>query len=93
MSSVSPTGTQNLECVNLNELFLTYSLCYKDGKILFELILKKLGKRVWSGFTWLRVGPVVDCCEYGIEPSGFIKSRDCFELLKYYQFSKNEPVS
>jgi hypothetical protein len=24
----------------------------------------------WSGFSWLRIGPVTDSCKYGEEPSG-----------------------
>jgi hypothetical protein len=24
---------------------------------------------VWSGFTWLRIGPVAGSCEHGDEPS------------------------
>jgi hypothetical protein len=27
-----------------------------DGKIVLELILRKCGRKVWSGFIWLRIG-------------------------------------
>jgi hypothetical protein len=28
------------------------------------------GGGVWIGFTWLRMGPLADCCECGDEPAG-----------------------
>jgi hypothetical protein len=36
--------------------------------------------RVWTGFIWLRTGPVVDSCEQSNEPSSSIKGRDFLEL-------------
>jgi hypothetical protein len=35
-------------------------------------ILGILTGRVWSGFTCLRIGIIVGCCEYGDEPLGFV---------------------
>jgi hypothetical protein len=35
-----------------------------------EWILVRLASRVWSGFSWLRMGPVAACCECGGKPSG-----------------------
>jgi hypothetical protein len=32
--------------------------------------LRKIGCRVWSGYSWLRKGPTAGCCECGYEPSG-----------------------
>jgi hypothetical protein len=28
---------------------------------------------VWTGLIWLQIGPVVGSCEYGNEPSGYMK--------------------
>jgi hypothetical protein len=28
---------------------------------------------LWTGFNWLRLGPVAGSCEHGNEPSGSIK--------------------
>jgi hypothetical protein len=36
------------------------------------------GVRVWTGFTWLRIGTGGGSCEHGDEPSG---SRKCGEFL------------
>jgi hypothetical protein len=35
---------------------------------------------VWTGLSWLRIGPVEGSCEHGNEPSGSIK---CWEVLEY----------
>jgi hypothetical protein len=31
--------------------------------------LREIVWRVWSGFDWLRIGPMASFCEYGVEPS------------------------
>jgi hypothetical protein len=40
-----------------------------DGKMGSKWIFRKLAGRVWSGFNWLRIGPVAGSCECGDEPS------------------------
>jgi hypothetical protein len=32
--------------------------------------------RMWNEFVWIRIGPVVDTCEHGNEPSGSVKGRE-----------------
>jgi len=44
-----------------------------DGKVILGWILRKYGRKVWTGFIWFRIGPVVGCCEHGNEPSGSTK--------------------
>jgi hypothetical protein len=39
------------------------------GRMGSQLILGRLAGG-WSGFSWLRIGPVAGSCEYGDEPSG-----------------------
>jgi hypothetical protein len=39
----------------------------EDG---IRMDLKVIGRGVWIGFDWLRIGPVASCCECGDEPSG-----------------------
>jgi hypothetical protein len=34
-----------------------------DGWIISKGILKKQDMRVWNGFNWLSIGPVVSSCE------------------------------
>jgi hypothetical protein len=34
---------------------------------------------VWNRFIWLGKGPVVDCCERGVEPSGSIRGGEFFD--------------
>jgi hypothetical protein len=41
-------------------------------------ILGKQGGKAWTGFIWLRIGPVAGSCEHGNETSGSIK---CGEFL------------
>jgi hypothetical protein len=31
--------------------------------------LREIGCGIWSGFSWLRIGPVAGCFEHGDEPS------------------------
>jgi hypothetical protein len=33
--------------------------------------IREIHGKVWTGFIWLRQGPVVSCCEHGNEPSVF----------------------
>jgi hypothetical protein len=40
-----------------------------DGRMGSKWTLGRLIGGVWSGFTWLRLGMVVGCCECGDEPS------------------------
>jgi hypothetical protein len=35
--------------------------------------LNKKDGMVWTGLIWLRKEKVTGCCEYGNEPSGYIK--------------------
>jgi hypothetical protein len=35
-----------------------------------KIDLREIGLRVWSGFTWLRIGIVGGYCECGDEPLG-----------------------
>jgi len=37
-----------------------------DGKIILNFNLKKWGGKAWTGFTWLRRGQMVSCCEQAI---------------------------
>jgi hypothetical protein len=39
-----------------------------EVKMGLERILGRLAGGVWSGFTWLRIGPVVGSCGCGDEP-------------------------
>jgi len=39
--------------------------------------LRELGGKVWAGCIWLRIGPMVDSCVHGNEPSDAIKDREC----------------
>jgi hypothetical protein len=32
--------------------------------------LREIGWGMWSGFTWLWIGPLAGCCECGDEPWG-----------------------
>jgi hypothetical protein len=41
-----------------------------DGRMGSQQMLGRLTKRVWIGFTWLKLGPVVGSCEHGEETSG-----------------------
>jgi hypothetical protein len=38
----------------------------------------------WRGFNWLRMGPVLDSCEYGNESSGSIKGEEFLEWPRKY---------
>jgi len=40
-----------------------------NGRIILGWILGKLGGKVWTGFIWLRKGPVAVSCEHGNKPS------------------------
>jgi hypothetical protein len=51
-----------------------------DGRILIEYSLKKLVATMWTGFMWLRKGPVAGFYKHGNEPSGSIK---CGEFLDW----------
>jgi hypothetical protein len=40
-----------------------------DGRMGSEWIIGRLAWGLWSVFSWLRIGTVAGCCEYGDEPS------------------------
>jgi hypothetical protein len=42
---------------------------------------EKWGGKVWTGFSWLRIGTSGGCCEYGNEPSAYIKGGNILLLL------------
>jgi len=44
-----------------------------DGRIILRWIFRKWDMSAWAGLIWLRIGQVVDTCECGNEPSGYIK--------------------
>jgi hypothetical protein len=35
-----------------------------DGRIILKWVLKKCNVMMWTGFNWLRQGPIVDFCEH-----------------------------
>jgi hypothetical protein len=39
---------------------------------------REIGWGLWSGFSWLRMGPLAGCCVYGDEPSSSVTT----ELVK-----------
>jgi hypothetical protein len=45
--------------------------------------------RVWTGFSWLRMGPAVGSCEHGNEFSGSIKSVEFLDQLRYCRFVRS----
>jgi hypothetical protein len=47
---------------------------------------------VWTGFIWLRIGPVEGSCEYGNEPSGSMKCWEIFEWLHNWHLLKKDSV-
>ena len=53
-----------------------------DGRIILRWIYGKWDVGVWIGSSWLSIGQVVDTCECGNEPSGYIK---CWEFLDWFK--------
>ena len=47
-----------------------------DGRTILTRILVKYDGRVWTGFIWLTI-ELLDHCEHGNEPWGFIYCKDC----------------
>jgi hypothetical protein len=43
------------------------------GRIILKWILYKKDGRGWTGLIWLGKEKDTGCCEYGNEPSGYIK--------------------
>jgi hypothetical protein len=61
------------------ELYLHYPIGLLGGVLnKYQRQLYILPVRVWTGFIWLRKGPVAGCCEHGNEPLSSIK---CGEFL------------
>jgi hypothetical protein len=46
--------------------------------------LREIGRMVWIGFIWLRIGPAADSCEYGNKTSGSIKGWEILDWLSDY---------
>jgi hypothetical protein len=61
-----------------------------DGKIILESILGKCGEKVWTGFIWLRMGPVTGSFERSNEASGYIKGGEFLVYLSDYQLLKKD---
>jgi hypothetical protein len=51
-----------------------------NRKRILRLVLN--GVKMWAGFKWLRIGPLVGSCEYGNENKGSIKGGEFLCLLK-----------
>ena len=41
-----------------------------EGRVILTSMFRKYGVRPWTGFIWLRIGPMVDRCKHGNETSG-----------------------
>jgi hypothetical protein len=52
-----------------------------DGAIILEWILGKWGRKVCTGFIWLRIGISDRFCEHGKEPSVSIKDDEFLDWL------------
>jgi hypothetical protein len=46
-------------------------------------IKKDLSEMGWAGVNWIGLALVESSCEFGIEPSGFIK---CWEVLEWQRY-------
>ena len=57
-----------------------------DGWTILTRILVKYDGKLWTGFIWLRV-ELLDCCEHGNEPSGFIYCKDCLNYPRNISFA------
>jgi hypothetical protein len=44
-----------------------------------KMDVREIGRMVWTGLIWLRIGPVEVFCEHGNEPTSSIK---CWEVLE-----------
>jgi hypothetical protein len=56
----------------LKERDRSKELC-RNEKLILKWMLEKQDGKVRKGFIWLRIGTSGGCCEYGNEPSGYIK--------------------
>jgi hypothetical protein len=48
-------------------------------RTILKWIIEKQDGVEWTGFIWLRIGPVESSCDHGNEPLGSIK---CWEILE-----------
>jgi hypothetical protein len=46
--------------------------------------------KVWTGFNWLKQGPVADSCDHSNESSDSIKGRGTVEQLSDYQLRNKD---
>lgn len=46
-------------------------------RVIWKRALERLGVKIFTGFKWLRMGPVVGSCKHSSEPSDSVKGSNC----------------
>lgn len=58
-----------------------------------RIILKEIGSKMWTEFLWLGMKFIPDSCEYGNEPSIFLKGEEFVEYMSDYLMFRNSSAS